>query len=316
MVTIRRGAVAAVLAVACVSATFAACPASAADNESRLLREVPRAFRSTCTAEDHEDARGAIAQVSCEPKNRVNRVVYTMFKTPGSANRYFVRARAAAGIDADTNADCAALSDSESPYRTKTGATGRVFCSTHRGQTISWTDQQIVATATGHDDHALYAWWARLVGRTLNPTQQALLKEIPGGIERSSCADNGDASIKCGYLTEEIFAVRYTRYPDAATLAEAYGSRVDKEGLASDTAPPQTAFGSCSFETNWGKADSSGVITQPMGRLACFEKDFLPTLLWTQDERLILTEVEGDTTASLGSFFQSYATAQPPATSS
>ena len=250
-----------------------------------------------------------IARVTCEPQKRVNRVVYTMFKTPALASRDYAKDRKAADVDADTDSDCAALSDSESPYRTGAGRSGRVFCSTAHGHHISWTDHRVVATATGRDDQAIYDWWANLVGRTLDADQQALLAEVPNGIDPLLCADNGPASIKCGYVADDVYGLRYTRYPDAASLSRAYASLVDEHDVVSNTPPSLSVFGSCNYETNWGPVDSNGVVTVEKGRGACYEDDFLPTLLWTYDEHLTLVEAVGGTTGALGAFFESYANA-------
>jgi hypothetical protein len=307
-------AVSGAIVLALAALGVGASAAVATDADATLLRRVPPSFRSTCRADEQVKAPGRVAAVTCKPVKGASGVVYVAFHEAKQASRYYALAHSKLKVPSDTESDCASFYDSESPYRTMAGSVGRVFCSRHRHEhTIAWTDARIVAIATGDDDDSLYTWWAHLVGRTLNPTQRALLAQLPGGIDRASCADNGDASIKCADPMDDVYVVRYTRYEDANALAAAYGSLIAKAGLSSNIAPPDE--GSCSYETNWGFVDENGAITQELGRLACYEKGYLPYLLWTQDNGIVLTEAEGGNTGALQAFFHTYATARPPASS-
>ncbi len=94
-------------------------------------------------------------------------------RTPSSPAPYYDDAK---GRGLDPDEDCADLSDSEGQYHTSSGRQGRLACSTaHHESTITWTDDTVVATATGKNDERLYKWWDKLVGRTLTDAQHALL---------------------------------------------------------------------------------------------------------------------------------------------
>ena len=130
------------------------------------------------------------ASLTCAPKKAaVSSVVFLGFKTTALAAAYYAQQRRSHQIDQDTETDCAAYDDSESPYRTTDGVSGRVFCSTRKkAQLIAWLDNTTVAAARGTDDVAVYKWWARLVDRTMNATQLALLNQVPPGIDRAKAA--------------------------------------------------------------------------------------------------------------------------------
>ncbi len=209
----------------------------------------------------------------CTPPRRsgVTRVTYARFPTPKAALAYYgVKARS---TGRDTETDCADLTESESPFHTTSGQQGRLTCTVikHRS-TLTWVDRAVVATAIGDEDEPVYTWWEHQVGRTLTDTQQALLAQLPGGFSRSTCRDNGDASLKCWPLDEEdVYAVYFTQYADADALAAAYDDLLSDAGLGRDVPPPNGDASTCSFETFWGP-DKDGVVTDHLGRIACIEQ--------------------------------------------
>jgi len=119
------------------------------------------------------------------------------------------------------------------------GVSGRVFCSTRKkAQLIAWLDNTTVAAARGTDDVAVYKWWARLVDRTMNATQLALLNQVPPGIDRTNCGDDGSDAIKRADPAKDVYVVRYTKYQSPSALAAGYSSAEAPSRVAMDS-PPQ-----------------------------------------------------------------------------
>ncbi|HEV2311154.1 MAG TPA: hypothetical protein VGU73_11590, partial [Acidimicrobiia bacterium] len=258
---------------------------------------------------------GVRAAVVCTPRHvAATHVVVVGFRNRIAALYAYDAQRTHNEIMRDSDGDCASFQDSESPYRTAGGTVGRLFCS-HKRRLLVWTYDNVVATATGTGsnlDTTLYNWWSTLVGRTLDPVQEALLRNLPGGIDRTSCQDNGDGqadttdqglSIKCGNPTSSIFAVKVTGYPTAAAMSSEYDGLVTAFGLTLNRPPPAAGTSQCSFETTWG---SSAADT--LGRVFCFPTPTtgLYHFMWTTDSDLTITEAYATSASDVGNFFQTY----------
>jgi hypothetical protein len=277
--------------------------------DRQLLAMVAPSVASTCRAQTTTSIAGAVAGIVCTPgKSAATHVTYVRFTNVDAARRYYVERRRASGVAPDTETDCADLTGSESPYHTVAGSTGRVVCTnTHHLHVITWTVDDVVASALGRDDSALYTWWEKLVGRTLTPTQQALLAQLPGGIDRTTCHDNGDDSVKCLTPSDasDVYVVYFTAYPDSNALTAAYDAKLSAAGLRRDLRPSTDDVSTCNYETSWGPTQA-GTVTNELGRIACFPDQGLTDLVWTRDDSPLLTVAVGDAPKALFDFFQRY----------
>ena len=278
------------------------------DAGRELLHQVPPSLRGSCSTGGGSAAKGMRASLTCAPKKAaVSSVVFLGFKTTALAAAYYAQQRRSHQIDQDTETDCAAYDDSESPYRTTDGVSGRVFCSTRKkAQLIAWLDNTTVAAARGTDDVAVYKWWARLVDRTMNATQLALLNQVPPGIDRANCGDDGSDAIKCADPAKDVYVVRYTKYQSPSALAAGYSSAEAPSRVAMDS-PPQgdPSSDQCSFETTWSSENAPDVTA---GRIFCYQdQDADYQVAWTIDGTTTLARATGKLHAAL-QFFKNYAT--------
>jgi hypothetical protein len=291
--------------------TWAAWPAESAAQtagDPTLLAQVPSSFAATCLPASVDGIAGAEVAITCTPPG-VTSVTYARFPTPELADAYYDEH---VGDDGrDTGSDCADMFDSESPYHTAAGGQGRVSCLMGRRQSeLTWLDGTTVATATtrgdGDAETALYEWWDDLVGRSLTPTQQALMKELPAGVSRSTCRDNGENSVKCWPLDEtDVYVATYTKYADRASMDEAYAEVLADAGLDHDITPRNTKGTACNYETFWGPV-RDGVVTKKLGRMTCFEGNDATDLVWTNKTSHVITQVEGYRPKHLWTYFQKY----------
>ena len=176
----RRALAAGVVALV----TWVAWPAdagAATEPDPGLVGQVPSALASTCEWASVDGIANAEAAVICTPPASIGRHRRHVSPLPERRDRGLVlRGRQGRGLG--SRRDCADLGDSESPYHTSSGRQGRLACSTaHHQSTLTWTDDAVVATATGKNDERLYAWWDKLVGRTLTEAQQRAPDRAPGG---------------------------------------------------------------------------------------------------------------------------------------
>ncbi len=281
---------------------LAAGPRDAASDS--LLQQVPAGLRPSC--QPASPPSGLAATLVCKPRHvAATRVVVDGYADPASATARYLHDGDRHGIPRDTAGDCFSYIDSESPFRTKTGVTGRVFCA-HKDRSIEWTDGTVVARATGTNPNDLYTWWARLVGRTLNPVQQALYAQVPAGIDRTNCQDNGDTSIKCTSPAADVYVARYTRFASPDALTAAYGSALTGAKVTGNTPPPKRSKQPCPFETTWGPTSGSATL----GHVACFHAaDGTYHFLWTTDSQMVLVDADGPSLSDMTQFFKAFAAA-------
>jgi hypothetical protein len=293
-----------VIAVVGLSSTTEAVATPSSDPGAALLQQIPAALRTSCQPIGQGALpNGTDAAVACSPhRAAATRVLVLSFADQAAATARYIGDGDKHKIPRDTDGDCFGYTDSESPFRTKDGVVGRVFCSP-RDHSIEWTYGTIVARATGPNDNDLYTWWEHLVGRTLNATQQALFGQVPGGTNRTNCQDNGDASIKCTSPAATVYVAKYTRLQTADSLMMAYGSALSVAKLTLDVPRPQRRKDACSFATTWGSRSSNAVL----GRVACFHnRDGTYHFLWTIDSQLTLVEAYGPSLSDVTQFFQAF----------
>lgn len=264
-----------------------------------LVAQVPADFAATCTP---TTVAGAEAALACTPPD-VAGVTYARFASPELADDYYEQHVPEYGRDSGT--DCADSFDSESPYHTAAGGQGRVACTMgDRDNTLTWIDGTTVATATDHGDTVLYEWWEQLVGRSLTPAQQDLMRKLPRGVDRSYCHDNGESSVKCWPLdAENVYGVFYTQYPDASSMNAAYADVLGDAHLGRNVPPPNGKGNTCSYETFWGPT-RDGKVAKKLGRLACYEADLEADLVWTNNTTHMLTRVSASAPKVAYRYFQ------------
>ena len=300
---------AAVVLAVVSSSTLEAGAATSGDPGAALLQQIPAALRKSCRpAGQSAQPAGTDAALACTPRRAAaTRVLFLSFADQAAAYTRYLRDGDKHRIPRDSNSDCFGYIDAESPFRTKDGIVGRVFCA-HRDHSIEWTYGNVVARATGTNDNDLYIWWAHLVGRTLNPVQKALFDQAPGGIDRSNCQDNGDASIKCTSPAANVYVAKYTRYQTPDAMMAAYDSALSAARLNPNVSPPNSGKSVCGFETTWGPTSSSSVL----GRVACFHNpkpDGTYHYLWTIDAQLTLVEAYGPSLSDMTQFFKAFSVA-------
>ncbi len=302
--TARRACAASVVALL----AWVAWPADATAEtvpDPALVGQVSPTFATTCTSTTIDRADAAIV---CTPPaaSGVTDITYARFSNAELAGTYYDDAK---GRGLEPDGDCADLSDSEGQYHTTSGKQGRLACSTaHHESTITWTDDTVVATATGKNDERLYKWWDKLVGRTLTDAQRALLTELPAGIPRSGCRDNGESSLKCFApykYAGEVYVLYFTKYADEGALNAAYDAILADNGLERDLPAPDSYATGCNYETFWGPGRDRAV-TDERGRIACFEELVANDLVWTRDDVRVLTRAKGYTPKLLMRFFRVY----------
>ena len=301
-----------VLAAAISSSTLGAGAATPGDPGAALLQQVPAALRKDCQpVRPGAQPAGTDAALACTPRRAAaTRVVFLSFADQPAATARYLRDGDNHKIPRDTNSDCFGSIDAESPFRTRDGTVGRVFCA-HLDHSIEWTYGNVVARATGTNDNDLYIWWAHLVGRTRNATQQALFDQAPAGVDRSNCQDNGDASIKCTSPAANVYVVKYTHYQTPASMMAAYDIALSGARLTLNVAPPHRGKYPCSFETTWGPTSSN-----ILGGVACFHNpkpDGTYHVLWTIDGQLTLVEVSGPSLSDVTQFFRAFSVANQTA---
>src|SRR4029078_4020052 len=118
-------------------------------------------------------------------------------------------------------------------------------------------DDTVVATASGKKDERLYHWWDTMVGRTRTDAQRALLTEIPAGIPRSTCRDNGESSLKCYApfkYAGDVYVLYFTKYAYLGALNAAYDALLADNGLERDLLSPSNEAQSCNYEEPWVQA--------------------------------------------------------------
>jgi hypothetical protein len=296
--------VTAVIALAALSASAKAEGVPPRDPSAlSLLQQIPAALRTSC--QPGVAPQGIDAAVVCKPRRAAaTRVLFLGFADQSAATSRYLRDGDNHKIPRDTAGDCFSYIDSESPFRTKDGVVGRVFCA-HRDHSIEWTYGNVVARATGTNTNDLYTWWAHLVARTLNPTQQALFAQVPSGIDRTNCEDNGDASIKCTSPAANVYVAKYTRYQAIDAMTAAYNSALSAAKLTPNVPPPRNTKKACGFETTWGPTSSQNAL----GRVACFRSpDATYHFLWTTGQATIV-EASGPSLSDVTLFFKAFATA-------
>ena len=297
--------------------TWVAWPADASaatEPDQGLVGQVPAALASTCEWASVDGIANAEAAVTCTPpvSSGVTSVTYLRFPNAEIASSYYEDAKAA---DSDPDLDCAdVLGNSENPYHTSSGRQGQLACSTaHHQSTLTWTDDAVVATATSKNDERLYAWWDKLVGRTLTAPQRALLTELPAGIPRSGCRDGGEASLKCYApykYAGDVYVLYFTKYPDVEAMNAAYDAVLADNGLERDLEAPGSYETDCNYETFWGPGRDREV-TDERGRIACYEEPAANDLVWTRDDVRVLTRARGYTPKVLVRFFRTYSGGKP-----
>jgi hypothetical protein len=299
-----------VLAVAVSSSTLEAVAATSGDPAAALVQQIPAGLRKSCQPVGQAaQPAGTDAAVACTPRRAgATRVLFLSLADQSAASARYRHDGDKHMIPRDTNSDCFGYIDAESPFRTKDGTVGRVFCA-HRDHSIEWTYSNVVARATGTNDNDLYIWWAHLVGRTLNPTQQALFDQAPAGVDRSNCQDNGDASIKCTSPAANVYVAKYTHYQTPDAMMTAYSSALSAVNLTLNVSPPRAAKNSCGFETTWGPTSPGA---SALGRAACFHNpkpDGTYHFVWTIVGQLTLVEVYGPSLSDVTQFFKAFSVA-------
>lgn len=269
-----------------------------------LLQQVPAALRPSC--QPSAPPAGVVSAAACKPRRvAATRVLFLGFADQATAMTRYLHDGDKHGIPRDTAGDCFSYIDSESPFRTKDGVVGRVFCA-HRDHSIEWTYGTVVARATGANGNDLYTWWAHLVDRTLNPAQQALFRQVPDGTDRTNCQDNGDASIKCTSPAADVYVARYTHYDTPDAMTASYNSALAAAKLTPNVPPSRTAKNPCTFETTWGPASNQAA----MGRVACFHSsDATYHFLWTINGQTTLVDADGPSLSDMTQFFKAFAVA-------
>jgi hypothetical protein len=277
--------VAIVMGLALVGARPDTAVAAGGDpNTALLLQQIPSSLRQSCRS--GATPAGTDAAMTCTPRRAAAaRVTFLGFADPTAARARYLRDGDQHKIPRDTASDCFGSIDAESPFRTKSGVVGRVFCA-HRDHSIEWTYGNVVARATGGNDNDLYTWWARLVDRTLDPTQQALVAQAPKGLDRTFCQDNGDTSVKCSSPAANVYIVKYTHYDTPDGLTTAYNGAIAAAKLTPNVPPNRTSKNVCSFDTTWGPAPTQ----MASGRVACFhipKPDGTYHFIWTTGQTLV-----------------------------
>lgn len=296
------------IAAAALALGTVAGAAQSTDPGSALLEQIPSTVRATCKpAAPSAVPHGAAAAVTCSPRRTgAQHVVFLGFTDPAAANARYLHDGDLHLIPRDTNGDCFSYPDSESPFRGADGVVGRLFCA-HKDRSIEWTYGTVVARATGANGNDLYTWWAHLVGRTLNATQRALFDQVPTGIDRTNCQDNGDASIKCSTPAATVIVAKYNHYstPDAVTAEYEAALASQRQPL---NVPPRRTKNVCGFETSWHATSSQQVV----GRVACFHSpDGSYHFLWT--DQLTMVEAYGPSLSDVTNFFKAFPTANQTA---
>lgn len=302
--------VAIALAAGLVGARSDTAAAAAGDpGAALLLQQIPTSLRQTCRS--GATPAGTDAAVTCTPRRAAAaRVVFLGFADPTAARSRYLRAGDQHKIPRDTASDCFGSIDAESPFRTKSGVAGRVFCA-HRDHSIEWTYGTVVARATGSSDNDLYTWWARLVDRTLNATQQALVAQAPKGLDRTFCQDNGDASVKCTSPAANVYIVKYTHYDTPDALTAGYNGALAAAKLTPNVPPIRTSKNVCGFDTTWGPPPTQMAV----GRVACFhipKPDGTYHFVWTTGQTLV--EASSPALSDVTQFFKTFPGAGQTAT--
>jgi hypothetical protein len=298
--TARNVLIASVITLA-VTVTWTVDAVAQTAPDAALVGQVPASFASTCTASIVE---GADAAITCTPED-VEHVTYARFATPELADAYYDDFVGEDGRD--TGSDCADSFESESPFHTAAGGQGRVTCSMGgRENSLTWIAGTTVATATDRTDAFLYEWWDELVGRSLTPEQEALMTQLPRGVNRAECHDNGERSVKCWPLdAEDVYGVFYTQYPDAISMNAAYADVLGDARLGRNVPPPNSKGNTCSYETFWGPL-RDGQVSKKLGRLACYEADLEVDLVWTNKDTHVMTRVSAYSPKVAYRYFQQH----------
>jgi serine/threonine kinase PknH len=141
-----------------------------------------------------------------------------------------------------------------------------------------------------------------------NPSLQTLYRVVPPGYGSTNCAPAADpspharATVECGQTSDPQgpLSARFSIYPSAPALANAFQGGVDEESI---TQCP----GRIPSPSVWHTDAAPDV---PAGSLLCGMYNGVPDLMWTENDGLLIGDIQGPDLNALYQFWQNGAQAR------